>query len=216
MDTQDRVIRLDDRSCNLRASPNCETQLRLFAVVHTQALQHEAAEAGPGTAAASVVDHEALEARAIVCELANAVQHEIHNLLADGVVPASKVVCGILLTRDQLLRVEELAVCARAHLIDHRGLKVHEDTTRHVFSCARFGEEGVERVVAATDGLVTRHLSVGLDAVLQAEELPASITDLDACLADVDADSLTHCFFREGFTRVVEGGRERGSRLESK
>mmetsp|Transcript_107744 Transcript_107744/g.270269 ORF Transcript_107744/g.270269 Transcript_107744/m.270269 type:complete len:203 (+) Transcript_107744:277-885(+) len=198
MDAQDRVIWLDNRGRNLGASPNCETQLRLLAVVDTQAFQHEAAETRPGTAAASIVDHEALKACAIVRELANAVQHEIHNLLADGVVPASKVVCGILLTRDQLLRVEELAVRACAHLIDHRGLKVHKDATRHMLPCARFGEEGVERVVAATDGLVARHLAIGLDAVLQAEELPASITDLDACLADVDADGLAHCLFLQG------------------
>jgi len=35
-------------------------------------------------------------------------------------------------------------------------------------------------------------LAVGLDTVLQAEEFPAGIADLDASLADVDADSLTH------------------------
>jgi hypothetical protein len=40
------------------------------------------------------------------------------------------------------------------------------------------------------------HLAIGLDAVLQAVQLPAGITDLDAGLADVDADHLTHgcCF----------------------
>jgi hypothetical protein len=35
-------------------------------------------------------------------------------------------------------------------------------------------------------------LSIRLDAVFQAEELPAGISDLDATLANVDADSLTH------------------------
>ena len=42
----------------------------------------------------------------------------------DGVVAASEVVGGILLTGDQLLRVEELAVGARADLIDHGRLQV--------------------------------------------------------------------------------------------
>ena len=42
----------------------------------------------------------------------------------DGVVAAGEVVGGILLTGDQLLRVEELAVSARADLIDHGRLQV--------------------------------------------------------------------------------------------
>ena len=42
----------------------------------------------------------------------------------DGVVAAGEVVGGILLTGDQLLRVEELAVGTRADLIDHGRLQV--------------------------------------------------------------------------------------------
>jgi len=47
-------------------------------------------------------------------------------------------------------------------------------------------------IVAAADGLVGRHLAVGLDAVLQAVQLPAGIAHLDTGLADVDGDDLTH------------------------
>ena len=36
------------------------------------------------------------------------------------------------------------------------------------------------------------HLTIGLDAMLQAVQLPASVTDLDTGLADVDGDHLTH------------------------
>jgi hypothetical protein len=35
-------------------------------------------------------------------------------------------------------------------------------------------------------------LAIGLDAVLEAVELPASIADLNASLADVDGDYFTH------------------------
>ena len=37
-----------------------------------------------------------------------------------------------------------------------------------MFSGSGFGEEGVERVIGATNGLVRRHLAVGLDAMLKA------------------------------------------------
>jgi hypothetical protein len=61
-----------------------------------------------------------------------------------------------------------------------------------VFASSGFAEEGVEGIIAATDGLVGGHLAVGLDAVLKAVELPAGITYLNASLANVDADYFTH------------------------
>ena len=108
---------------------------------------------------------------------------------------ASEVVRSVLLAGDELLRVEKLAVGARAHLIDDRGLQVHHHAARHVLARTRLAEEGVEGVVAAADGLVARHLTIRLDAVLEAEELPARVSDLDASLANVDAKGLTLCMF---------------------
>ena len=51
-------------------------------------------------------------------------------------------------------------------------------------------EERVEGVIAAADGLVAGHLAVGLNAVLQAVQLPAGVADLDARLPHVDGDAL--------------------------
>ena len=55
----------------------------------------------------------------------------------------------------------------------------------------RLAEECVEGVIPPSDGLVGGHLSVRLDAVLQAVQLPAGIADLAAGLAYVDGDALT-------------------------
>jgi len=60
-----------------------------------------------------------------------------------------------------------------------------------VLSGASLAEEGVEGVVAAADGLVGGHLTVGLDAMLQAVQLPAGVADLNAGLSHVDGDTLT-------------------------
>jgi hypothetical protein len=60
-----------------------------------------------------------------------------------------------------------------------------------------FREEGIEGIVAATDGLVTRHLTIRLDTMLEAEKFPACISDLHARLTDVDTDTLTHRFGRK-------------------
>jgi hypothetical protein len=114
-------------------------------------------------------------------------------------VAAREVVRGVLLAGDQLLRVEELAVGARADLVNDGRLQVHHDGARDVLASAGLGEEGVEGVVAAADGLVGGHLAVRLDAVLEAVELPAGVAGLDTRLAHVKRDGFAHC-------EVLRGG----------
>jgi len=101
-------------------------------------------------------------------------------------VSASVVVGGIFLAGDELLGVEERAVSAGTDFIDHSGFQIDKDGAGDVLSRAAFGEESVERVINASDGLVTWHLAIRLDTVLQAVQLPASITDLNSGLANVD------------------------------
>ena len=76
-------------------------------------------------------------------------------------------------------------------LTDDGGLQVNEHGTGHVLASTSLAEEGVEGVITASDGLVRGHLAIRLDAVLQAVQFPAGITDLDTGLANVDRDALT-------------------------
>lgn len=52
-------------------------------------------------------------------------------------------------------------------------------------------QEGAEGVISS-NGLVTWHLAITLDAVFQAGELPTGTADLDTSLANVDGDALKH------------------------
>ena len=61
-----------------------------------------------------------------------------------------------------------------------------------MFAGTSLAEERVEGIVTTTDGLVAGHLTVRLDAMLETVELPTAITDLDAGLADVHRDTLSH------------------------
>ena len=161
---QHRVVRLDDGGRDLRRRVDGEPELGLLAVVDREALEEQGPQAGAGPTADGVEDEEALEPRAVVGELADAVEGQVDDLLADGVVPAGEVVGGVLLAGDELLRVEELAVGARADLVDDGRLEVEEDAARDVLARARLGEEGVEGVVSRAD--VGRGLAVGLDSVM--------------------------------------------------
>ena len=73
-----------------------------------------------------------------------------------------EVVGCVLLAADELLGVEELAVGAGAHLVDHGGLEIDEDSTGHVLACSSLAEEGVEGVITTSDGLVTGRLAIRL------------------------------------------------------
>merc|ERR1719277_1960303 len=219
MHTEHGVIRLDHGRSNLRTGPNREADFRLLAIIDRQALQHQTPKATPSAAANSVVDHEPLQARAIVRQLANAVQHQVDDLLTDSVMAASEVVCRILFPSDELFGMEQLAICSSSHLIYDGRLQVHHHATGHVLPGASLREKSVEGVVSTTDGLVARHLSVGLNAMLQAEQLPARIADLDAGLSDVDAESFAHgCYercseFEESWRGRISPGGQAGARF---
>ena len=191
---QHHFVRLNHGVGTLRRGPDAESNLGLLAVVNGRALAQKGAETGSSATTNSLVDHEALETSAVVGQLADAVEHEVNNLLADGVVATSEVVGGVLLAGDELLGVEELAVGAGADLVDNGGLEVDKHGTGNVLAGAGLREEGVEGVVASTDGLVGGHLAVRLDSVLEAEQLPAGVANLDTGLTDVNRKSFTHFF----------------------
>jgi hypothetical protein len=182
---QDVVVGLNDGSGDLGSRGHSEGQLGLAAIVDGESLQEEGAEAGASSTTSGVEDHEALETSAVISQLADSVEDEVDHLLADGVVTTGVVVGSILLAGDELLRVVELSVGAGADLVADRGLQVNHDASGDVLASTSLGEEGVEGVIAATDSLVGGHLAVRLDAVLEAEKLPAGVTGLDTGLAKV-------------------------------
>jgi len=96
------------------------------------------------------------------------------------------VVGSIFLSRDQLLRVVELSVGSSTDFIDDGWFQIDVDSTWDMLSSTSLREKGVEGIISSSDGLVRWHLTVRLDSVLKAVELPAGISDLDTSLTDVD------------------------------
>lgn len=74
----------------------------------------------------------------------------------------SKVVGSILFAADELLRVEEGAVCARSDLVNDRGFKIKEHSSRDMLPSSCLAEKCVEGIVSAGHCFVTRHLAVRL------------------------------------------------------
>jgi hypothetical protein len=134
------------------------------------------------TASKRVEKQEPLEASALVGQLADSIEDEVNNFLADSVVASGEVVGGVLLPRDQQLWVKQLTVGASPYLVDHGGLEVNEYASGNVLASASLREEGVERVATATDGCVRWHSAIRCDAVFQTVKLPAGVANLGASL----------------------------------
>jgi len=189
---KDGVVGLNNGRGHLGGGVHGEGELGLLAVVDREALEEQRTETGTGTTTDGVEDEEALETGAVVGQLADTVEGEVDNFLTNGVVTTGVVIGGIFLTRDQLFGVEQLTVGTSSDFVHGGGLEIEEHRARHVLASTSLGEEGVEGIIAATDGLVRGHLAVRLDTVLEAVKFPAGVTDLDTALSQVDGDRFAH------------------------
>ena len=88
-----------------------------FTVVHRESLHKKRSEARASAATEGMEDEESLEPGALVRQLPHPVQHQVDDLLANGVVAASVIVGGVLFARNQLLGMEQLAVGAGTNFI---------------------------------------------------------------------------------------------------
>ena len=183
---QDGVVWLNNGGGDLWGWVDGETKLGLLSVVDGKSLEEEGTKTGSGTTTDGVEDEESLETSALIGELSDSVKAEVDNFLTDGVVTTGEVVGGIFLSGDELLWVEELSVGSGSDLIDNSWLEIKEDGSWDVLASTGLREEGVESIITTSNGLVRWHLTVWLDSVLEAEKLPACVTDLDTGLTNVD------------------------------
>jgi hypothetical protein len=88
--------------------------------------------------------------------------------------------------------MEQLSVGSGSDFINDSWFQIQEDSSWHVFSGSCFREEGVEGIITTSDGFIRWHLTIWLDTMLQAEELPAGVTDLDTALTNMNTNDFSH------------------------
>merc|ERR1719357_329815 len=208
---QDSVVGLDHSSGNLGSRVDGELKLALLAVVHGQPLHKQGRKARSGAASEGMEQKESLKSSTGVSELPNPVENQVDNLLSDRVVSSSVVVSGVLLSVDELLGMVQLTVGSASGLIDDGRLQIDEDSSWDVLASSSLREEGLEGVVP--EGLVGGHMAVRLDAMFEAVELPAGVSDLATGLADVDGDALTHFEFEVELVKVKGSKRQKVSEV---
>jgi len=183
---QDGVVWFNNSGGDLWGWVDGETKFGLLTVINGKSLEEERSKTGSGTTTDGIEDEETLETSTLIGKFSDSVETEVNNFFTNGVMSSGEVVGSIFFTRNKLFWVEELSVGTSSDLIDDGGFKIEEDTSWDVFSSTSFGEEGVESIITTTDSFVRWHLTIRLDAVLEAEELPTGITNLDTSLTDVN------------------------------
>jgi hypothetical protein len=190
---EDGVIWLDNGGGDLWGWIDGESELGFLTVIDGKSLEKEGSETGTGSSTDGVEDEETLESSALIGKFSDSVEAEINDFLTNGVMSSGEVVSSIFFTGDELLWVEQLSVGSGSDLIDNGWLEIEEDSSWDVFTSTSLGEEGVESIVTTTDRFIRWHLTVRLDTVLEAEKLPAGVTNLDTGLTDVDRNDFSHC-----------------------
>lgn len=183
---QNGVVRLHNGGGYLRCWVDGEFQFGFLSVIYGQPFHQQRGETGSGTTTEGVEDEETLQSSTLVGQFTDPVQNQVDDFFTDGVVTSGVVVSGIFFAGDELFRVEKLPVCAGSDFVDYSGFQVYKHGPGYVLTRSGFAEESVERIVTSSDGFVGRHLTVRLDAMFKAVQLPTGVTNLDTGLANVD------------------------------
>jgi len=192
---EDGVVWLNNGGGDLWGWVDGETKLGFLTVIDGKSLEEERSETGSGTSTDGVEDEETLETSALIGELSDSIEAEIDDFFTNGVMSSGEVVGGVFFTGDELLWMEELSVGSCSNLINDGWFKIEHDGSWDVLTSTGLGEEGVESVIATTDRFIGWHLTIWLNSVLEAEELPACVTDLDTGLTDVNGNDFSHWMF---------------------
>jgi hypothetical protein len=189
---EDGVVWFNNGGGDLWGWVDGETELGFLTVIDGESFEKEGSESGTGSSTDGVEDEETLESGTLIGKLSDSIEAEIDDFFTNGVMSSGEVVGGIFFTGDKLLWMEELSVGSGSDLIDNGWLEIEEDSSWDVLTSTGLGEEGVEGIVTTTDGFIGWHLTVRLDSVLEAEKLPAGVTDLDTGLTDMDGNDFSH------------------------
>ena len=114
---QDGVVWFNNSCRNLWSWVHGIFELGFLAVVNAQPLHQQRGESRTGATTKAVEDEEALKTGALVGKFSNAVEYKVDDFLSNGVVTTGVIVGRVLLSTDQLFRMEELAICSGSDFI---------------------------------------------------------------------------------------------------
>ncbi|KAF5214251.1 hypothetical protein ECC02_013173 [Trypanosoma cruzi] len=185
-----RIVRLDDRIGHLGGRNDGEGHHDAVWVPLAQLRDEQSSHARARTTAKRVADLEALQAVAALRLLAANVQHGINQLCALRVVALGPVVACARLTKDEVVRAEDLPVWTSAHGVHRAGLQVDKHRTGHVAAARCLIKVHIDALQLKVR--IALVCSRWVHTVFVADHLPELRADLVAALAGLNAHNLTH------------------------
>mmetsp|Transcript_35187 Transcript_35187/g.53993 ORF Transcript_35187/g.53993 Transcript_35187/m.53993 type:complete len:303 (-) Transcript_35187:18-926(-) len=186
------VVWFYNSSGNLWRRRDGEGELGLASVVNGETFKQKGSKTRSSSSSSCVENKESLKASAVVSELANTVEDNVHNFLSNGVMTTGVVIGSILLSVDDLFWVVKLAVLSSTNFVTNSWFQINKNSTWNVSSPSSFTEEGVEGVGGLVQGTVGGHLAIRQDSVLEAVKFPAAVTSLDTGLTQVNRNTFAH------------------------
>merc|ERR1719345_330810 len=133
---------------------------------------------------------EALKAIAAFSLLTHNIQHGVNQLSAFSIMSFRPVVTSSGLSEHKVVRAEKLTKWSSTNAVHCAGLKVHEDSTRHIASSGRLVEIYIDALELEVGIAVV--CTSGIYAVLIADDFPELCSDLVAALTTLDVNELAH------------------------
>mmetsp|Transcript_3228 Transcript_3228/g.9066 ORF Transcript_3228/g.9066 Transcript_3228/m.9066 type:complete len:395 (-) Transcript_3228:120-1304(-) len=189
---QDTIVRLDHRRTNLGRRSDGKGKLGFASVIDTETLQQEASKPRARSTARGMKDEESLQARALIRQFAKTIHDIINHFFPHRVVTSSIVVGSVFLSGNDLIRMIQLLVLARTHLVAHGRFQVDKQGPRNVLAGSRFAKKGVVRIIFHTRRGIRWHVAVGVNTMFQAVEFPTLVSDLNTGLSEMNRDTFTH------------------------
>jgi hypothetical protein len=117
----------------------------------------------------------------------DAIHRRLDELAAEAVVTATVVAARVLFARDQRDGIEQRTVAAAADLVDGNRLGVEENHAWHALDAVRVVVVAAaeERVGVVVNVVVPAERPIGLNSMLETEQLPAGASDLSCELRGI-------------------------------
>ena len=136
--------------------------------------------------------YETLQAITVFGLFANDIKDGIDQFSAFGVVSLGPIVAGAGLSKDEVIRAEDLAVGAGSNAIHGPWLQIHQHSPRNVPSSRSLIVVHVYPLQLDIGGHISGELSGGIDPVLVADHFPEFGTDLVPALATLHVQYFPH------------------------
>ena len=108
--------------------------------------------------------------------LADTIKAQIDDFLSNGIMTSGIVIRGIFFTSDELFGMEQVVICSSSDFINNSWFQVDKDSTWNMLPSSSFGKESIERVISRSNWRIIGHVTIGLNAMFKAIQLPASVS----------------------------------------